>query len=180
MQFVKLLSGGDLRSIGKSNLIVSKVKNQNDFDELFKCLFHKDRIVVMRAADAIEKITVSNPLYLIKHKKKIIELSNIAKDKELKWHLALLISRLNYIGKYLNNVWNLLSEWATTKNESRIVRVNSMQALFELSKREKSLTQYFSMIITELEKENIPSINARIKSIRKQLVSEEISRQTPE
>ncbi len=74
----------------------------------------------------------------------------------------------------------MLSEWATTKNESRIVRVNSMQALFELSKRGKSLTQYFSMIITELETENIPSINARIKSIRKQLVSEEISRQTPE
>ena len=110
LQFVKLLSGGDLRSVGKSNSIVSKVKNQNDFDELFKCLFQKDRIVVMRAADTVEKLTVSNPLYLIKHKKKIMELSNIAKDKEFQWHLSLLIPRLNYTGKYLNNVWNLLSK----------------------------------------------------------------------
>lgn len=83
LKFVKLLSGGDLRSIGKSNSIVPKVKNQNDFDELFKCLFHKDRIVVMRAADAIEKITVSNPLYLIKHKKKIIELPISLRTKNL-------------------------------------------------------------------------------------------------
>jgi cobalamin biosynthesis protein CbiD len=94
-QFKKILSGGDLRSLGVCNSVISKIKNQNTFDELFKYLFHEDRLVVMRAADTIEKITNHNPQYLTKHKEEIIELCNVAKDKELKWHLALLIPRLH-------------------------------------------------------------------------------------
>jgi len=170
----KLLSGGDLRSIGKSNSVVSKIKNKNDFDELFKCLFHKDRIVVMRAADAIEKITISNPSYLLQQKKKILELCSTAKDKELKWHLALMVPRVprfKYADKARNNIWNLLSQWTTNKDESKIVRVNSLQGLYELSKQERELTQNLMLIFSELEKENIPSINARIKNIRKQLLA---------
>lgn len=61
MQLEKILAGGDLRSIGKSNSVAGKIKTQNDFDKLFECLFHKDRHVVMWAADAIEKITIHNP-----------------------------------------------------------------------------------------------------------------------
>src|SRR6185369_7114070 len=94
-EFEKILSGGDLRSIGNSNSVILKIKNQSDFDGLFKYLFHKDRIVVMRSADSIEKITINNPKYLTKHRKEIIGLCNVAKDKELKWHLALLLPRLN-------------------------------------------------------------------------------------
>ena len=169
MQFEKLLSGGDLRSIGKSDSIVSNIDNQDDFDGLFQCLFHNDRIVAMRAADAVEKITVSNPSYLRKHKMEIIELCNTAEYKELKWHLALLVPRLNYGGEDFDHIWNLLSKWATNKDESKIVRVNSLQGLFELSKQERGLAQNLDLIFTELERENIPSLNARIKNIRKQI-----------
>lgn len=82
--FEKILSGGDLRSIGKSNSIITEIKNQNDFDELFKYLFHEDRLFVMRAADTIEKITIIHPQYLANHKIEIFELCNVANDKELK------------------------------------------------------------------------------------------------
>ncbi len=164
VSFEKILSGGDLRSIGKSDSVVLKIQNQNDFDELFKCMFHKDRIVVMRAADTIEKITINNPTYLTKHKKKILELCNTAIDKELKWHLALLIPRLHLDRMELGKTWNTLTHWAEDKRESRIVRVNSIQGLFELSKQEKSLTQDLNLTLLELENENIPSINARIKN----------------
>lgn len=61
IKFERLLSGGDLRSIGNCNTVISKIKNQNDFDELIKFLFHNDRIVVMHTADAIEKISISHP-----------------------------------------------------------------------------------------------------------------------
>ena len=129
--FQKLLSGGDLRSIGNSNFIGSEVRGQNDFDELFKCLFHKDRIVVMRAADAIEKITINNPQFLAKHKIQIIELCNVSKDKELKWHLALMIPRLQLDTREFDKAWNTLTKWAKDKTNSRIVRVNSIQGLFK-------------------------------------------------
>ncbi len=164
--FVKILSGSDLRSIGKSNSIVSKIQNQIDFNALFEYLFHKDRIIVMRTADAIEKITIDNPKYLTNHKKKIIELCNIAKDKELKWHLALLIPRLTLDSKELGTTWNTLTMWAKDKTNSRIVRVNAIQGLFELMKHENELEKDFVLTLSELEKENIPSINARIRKLK--------------
>lgn len=128
--FEKILSGGDLRSIGKSNKLILKINNANDFDELFKYLYNVDRLVVMRAADTIERITIDNPQYLTKHKNEIIELCDAAKDKELKWHLALLIPRLNLNNREYEKAWVTLTIWARDKDNSRIVRVNSLQGLF--------------------------------------------------
>ena len=166
-QFEKILSGGDLRSLGVSNLVITKIKNQNTFDELFKYLFHEDRLVVMRAADTIEKITNRNPQFLTKHKEEIIELCDIAKNKELKWHLALLIPRLHLDNKEFGYAWNTLSNWAMDIANSRIVRVNSIQGLFEMMKQKGELEKDFSLTLSELEKEDIPSINARIRKLKK-------------
>jgi hypothetical protein len=166
IEFDKILSGDDLRSIGKSNAVILKVQTQSDFDTLFKCLFHKDRLVVMRAADAIEKITINNTQYLTTHKEEIIKLCNVAKDKELMWHLALLIPRLHLDNHEFGNVWDTLTKWAMDKKNSRIVRVNSIQGLFEMMKKENDLEKDFSLTLTELEKENIPSINARIRKLK--------------
>ena len=161
--FENLLSGGDLRSLGKSDSIVLKVRDQNNFDELFKFLFHKDSIVVMRAADAIEKITFRHPVYLTKYKNVILELCRFVKNKELKWHIALLIARLNLSGKETGMVWKILVSWATDKEESKIVRVNSIQALYEINRRNEKYSKRFKLLLTEIKEENIPSINARIR-----------------
>jgi len=61
------LKGGDLRSIGQTNEVVNEVKNQLDFDILFEGLYHQDRKIRMRTADAIEKITVLTPTFLASH-----------------------------------------------------------------------------------------------------------------
>ncbi len=167
--FVNLLSGGDLRSIGKSNSVVSLTVNQQDFDELFKLIFLDDQLLVMRAIDAIEKITLKHPNYLIKHKNEILNLSTVAHDKEFKWHLAQIIPRLSLTPHELTKAWKLLTNWALDKNNSRIVRVNSIQGLFEMLKENNELTQDFALTLTELEKEDIPSINARIRSIKNKI-----------
>ncbi|HUH33888.1 MAG TPA: hypothetical protein VLZ28_08030, partial [Daejeonella sp.] len=94
-QLEKMLAGNDLRSIGQVTLVIQTIKDQSDFDELFQSLFNPDRGIVMRAADAIEKITVNKHDYLVKHKEQILDLCRTAKDKELKWHLALLLPRVS-------------------------------------------------------------------------------------
>jgi hypothetical protein len=170
IQFDKLLSGGDLRSTGESNSVVLAVHDQNDFDKLFKCLFHKDRIVVMRAADATEKITVKHSPYLSKHKNALIELCHSAKNKELKWHLALLIPRLNLSHKEIGAARQILTDWASDKNESRIVRINSIQALYEICTKENRSIKSFENLLARIERENIPSINARIRNLNKAII----------
>lgn len=163
--FEKHLKGGDLRSIGKSNEIVKMVNTQNQFDELFQNLFHPDRRVVMRAADAIEKITLENPAYLKSHKNELVSLFAKAKEKELKWHLALLAPRNDFTRNELKKTWEILSSWATNMEESKIVRVNSIQALYHLSERDVSLRGELYLVVAQIKKENIPSLNARIKKL---------------
>lgn len=161
--------GGDLRSIGNVQEVITAIQNQEDFDQLFNLLFYKDRIVVMRAADAIEKITISNPGYLQNHYKQVINLCAMAQHKELLWHLALLLPRLPLEGNTFNTVWLILRQWVFDQHNSRIVRVNAIQGLFELTKLQGKNAKDFKFILQELEKENIPSINSRIRKIKKSL-----------
>ena len=166
-QFEDMLKGGDLRSIGEANKVMKEVTNQDDFDHLFKGLFHSDRKIVMRTADVIEKITVINPEFLKKHKLEILALCANAQHIELKWHLALLVSRLILTQKEFQNTWDLLTKWATDKNESKIVRVNSVQGLFNLLQQNQALLDEFNRTLSEIKKENIASLNARIKKLQK-------------
>lgn len=168
-RFEKLLSGGDLRSIGKNNSVIKKIKNQTDFDELFKYLFHANRIVVMRAADAIEKVTATNLNYLGTHKPEIFTLCSTAKNKELLWHLAQLIPRMSLSYEEFIKAWKMLSSWTFDKSNSRIVRVCAIQSLYDLSKQQQNLMTDLNTIMFEIEKENIPSLNARLRLIRKEI-----------
>jgi hypothetical protein len=132
----ELLKGGDLRSLGQSKLIVSQVSDQESFDKLFKQLFHKDRLVVMRAADVIEKITLKDCSFLVRHSSDLVKLTENATNKEL------------------------------NKKESRIVRVNALQGLFNLLQLNNELTQDFNLIVSTIIRENIPSILARLRKLK--------------
>ncbi len=163
--FDQYLSGGDLRSISKVDQLLSLIKTQYDFDELFQYLFSKDRLLVMRAADAIEKVTVNKPELLAKHKSEIIQFLKTEKNKEFKWHLALLMTRLDLSQTEFVEVWNKLFEWAVDKKESKIVRVNSFQSLFELAKINKEFENELNLLVSKIRSENIPSLNARLKKL---------------
>lgn len=171
-KFLDRLKGGDLRSIGEANKIVHMVVTQDDFDELFIGLSNPDRKVVMRTADAIEKLTHDNNFdFLQRHKKELLNYCQTAKDKELKWHLALITSRLSLTQKEIGYIWDIFTKWARDKKESKIVRVNSIQGLFNLLKQNQELSRDFSLTLTEIMKENIPSLNARIKKLKNSAVN---------
>lgn len=121
----------------------------------------------MRAADAIEKITVTHPLYLAKYAGHILQLCTTAGNKELQWHLAQLIPRLSLTGKTLTKAWDILKDWTMDNKNSRIVRVNSLQGLFDIAVKDLVYRKELLIMFSELEKENIPSLNARIKLLKK-------------
>lgn len=161
-----LLSGGDLRSIGNSNAVVLLTTSQHDFDMLFRLLFSHDRLVAMRCADAIEKITIKTPGYLVKHKTEILAICKKARDKELQWHLALILPRLALSGNEFKFAWKLLSAWATDTHESKIVRVNAITGLAALARKDSLLRARLYDILEKVGAENIPSLNARVVKIK--------------
>jgi hypothetical protein len=169
MKIAQMLSGGDLRSNASCALVVPKIVDQKKFDKLIELLHHRDRLVVMRVADAIEKITKDKPFYLSKHKAGLIELLHTAEDKELKWHMAQLMPRLPLNPVEFSWIWDTLVSWAKDASNSRLVRVSATQSLYLMALQHKELLKKFLLLAKRLEKDNIPSVNARIRNIRKEL-----------
>lgn len=167
--YEQLLNSGDLRGIEGVDVVIKMVQNQADFDTLFSCLKTRNRLIVERAADAIEKITRTNPDYLNKHKNTIIGYCRIAQNKELKWHLSQLLPRLLLDNSEFREMSQLLEEWARDRNESKICRVNALQSLFDLSVLHKKTQEHFILLLDVLENEDIPSLNARIRILRTKL-----------
>jgi hypothetical protein len=165
-QYEQSLGGGDLRSMGNSNKVSKSVHTQKDFDELMELLDHTDRKIVMRAADVIEKVTQRYKAYLKPRAKKILSLLS-AEHIELKWHVALLVGRIDLPYHSLGLIWNKLSESALDKTESKIVRVNAIQTLSGLCNSHREYNGLLQSLISAVSQENIPSINARIKKLKR-------------
>ena len=165
--FTTLLLGGDLRTLKKNSAVIQRVRDQDSFDELFVLMFHHERALAMRAADAVEKITATHPEYLELHRKQLLSLLKSADHKELKWHVAQLVSRITLSDKDREDVWHMLTYWALNSNESKIVRVNSLQGLFDISRQVPSLRKDFEKTLNSLEHELIPSLQARIRKLKK-------------
>lgn len=165
----KSLGGGDLHSKGASDEIAERIKDQEEFDHLFSFLHHNDKLVAMRAADALEKVTRKIPEFLSKHKDTVLAYCQKATNKDVLWHLAALVPRLILREPELAQAWDMLTVWARDKQNSRIVRVMSVQALFDLLTKKPELYQDFKLLLEDLEREQVPSLKARIRLIRKEL-----------
>ena len=77
-----------------------------------------------------------------------------------------MVSRVLLNKNEVGAIWKLLTNWATDKQESKIVRVNAIQALYNLLAQNQHLKQDFGSTLSEVEKEHISSLNARIKKLK--------------
>lgn len=166
--FAQLLLGKDRRRLNNSR-VVTAVHDQNSFDALFGLIFHHERPLVMRAADAVEKITRQDPEYLRPHKNQLLSILKSADHQELKWHVAQLILRLPLDPGETADVWHILTHWVLNPHESKIVRVNALQSLFDISTGHTDLKPDLIKTIGEIEHTMIPSIDARIRKLKKKL-----------
>lgn len=164
-KIISLISGGDLRQTRGVNVLISLISNQKDFDDLFE-IIGEDRLINMRIADALEKLSRNNPQWLNTHKLKILRLLSTYQEKEFLWHLVQMCSRVKWSKKEIKIVTTLLSNFLTDKNQSRIVRVSSLQALFELSMESPYIKSKLHLLANEILHENVPSLNARLKKLR--------------
>ena len=156
-----LLTGNDLRSIGKSNEVVQLVTNDPVlFGEVFDGIFHSNKVVRARCADAIEKVAVRFPEMIQKKKSVILKNLNKFEQKEVIWHIALIIGYLKLSPKELVKAFDILHKWLNTSN-SIIVKVACMQSLATHAMKNKKLIK---SVRDEIEKQMLtgaPAIKAR-------------------
>jgi len=159
-KILKKLAGGDRRSIGHSNEVVAEVLARPAlFRVLMEGLTSEDPLVCMRAADAMEKITVQRPELLRPHKSAVLEISGRARQQEVRWHMALLFPRMNLRAKERGVAANILFDYL--RDKSSIVKTCAMQGLAGLAAQDAALKAKILSLLRELTETGTPAMRAR-------------------
>ena len=90
------LSGGDRRSTGRADEVAADVlANPVWFGVVFEAMFDDNEVVRMRAADAVEKITIPAPELLQPFKANFLARLPGIQQQEVRWHAAQFLPRFS-------------------------------------------------------------------------------------
>ena len=160
----KLLSIGDLRTTGKSEEVVNQVLSKPElFDDVINAILVNNPGLRMRASDVAEKLTRSHPEWLKPYKRLFIKkISNIV-QKEVRWHTAQMLPRLDLTIKERKEVFNLLLTFL--EDESRIVKTFAMQALTDIAIQDDTYVSKVRDLVRRLTKNGTPAMRSRGKKL---------------
>lgn len=159
------LSGGDLRSIGKADEVISDVlKTPTLFSEVFKGMKHTHPLIRMRSADIVEKISKMHPEYLKPHKEELINEIAEIEQQEVRWHVALMFTYIELSDMDILKVIEKLLLWLNN-SKSKIVKVNSLEALAHIAAQDRSYKNKVLPILEEIAENSSPAMMARSKRL---------------
>lgn len=154
------LAGGDARGLGRSANVVAKVLADGRlFPVLMRGLESADPLVRMRAADAAEKITLVRPELLQPYKRKFLRMISTADRKEIRWHLAQTVPRLDLTKAERESAFRAIEGYLA--DSSSIVRTFAMQALVDLAGAFPALMKDAARHVRELIVTGTPAMRAR-------------------
>jgi hypothetical protein len=162
------LSGGDRRSIGRSNDIVEEIlKRPSLFRYLLEGMASDDAIVRMRAADVAEKVTARQPDLLQPHKNKLFTIAGSSDQQEVRWHAAMIIPRLKLTAKERAVAVDILFDYLS--DHSSIVKTFAMQGLATLVSADPRLREKIFPLLRELTEVGTPAMRARGRKLLQHL-----------
>jgi hypothetical protein len=157
---VRKLKEGDLRQKGKSEEVVADVlKKPQLFRHVVAGIVDTEPGVRMRASDAAEKITRSRPDLLQPYKEDFLNVFARIDQKEVRWHLAQILPRLELAKNERQQVFEILVSFLD--DDSRIVKTFAMQALADIAEMDRSYLPRVVRIVEGLMASGIPAIQSR-------------------
>jgi hypothetical protein len=154
-----ILQGGDRRSLGEANRVVTLVLGQpRRFPELLECLWCDDPVVRMRAADAAEKISAQRAELPHPFKAELLGRAGETSQQELRWHLALMIPRLPLAPTERKRAIALLKEFLSDR--SSIVKTCALQGLAELAQGIPELRSEVIGVMERASRTGTPAMKA--------------------
>jgi hypothetical protein len=150
------LTGGDRRSIGRSDEVVAAVlRDPSLFGVVFGGLWSSDALVRMRAADALEKITAKHPEWLQPYKEQLVRQVAQSREQEVRWHVAQMFPRVQANQEERAAMVAILLDYLD--DESKIVKTFAMQALADLAEQDAALRQNAIRVLEEQTRTGKPS-----------------------
>ena len=159
-----LLIIGDMRTTGKSEEVVGLVlSNPQLFKDVINAILVDDPGIRMRASDVAEKITRTHPEWLEPYKKLFLEVISTIDQKEVRWHTAQMLNRMQYTTIEQQKVFNLLMTFL--KDRSSIVKTFTMQALADLAIQNRTYLNQVQRLLYKLTQEGSPAMKTRGKKL---------------
>ncbi len=161
-RLLDLLRGGDLRSIGRVAEVVALAGDDPAaFDALFAAMFNDEPLVQMRAADAVEKISQQHPHLLHPHKAALLGELPSGLRQEVYWHIPLMLARVPLTDAERQRAWDQIVGILHSGGKSRILVVNCLQGLVDLSLQSGWQREEAAAIVREEMVEGSPAVQAR-------------------
>ena len=160
-----MLAGGDRRSIGRSGeAAMLALDGKIRLDTLFGAMFDEDATVRMRAADALEKVTVQRPEWLHPFKDELLARLPDVHQMEVRWHVAQILPRLNLSHEELRTqVIPVLMDYLKAK--SRIVQTFTLQTLADFAAADPSLRPKVRRLVEEASCTGSPAVRSRCRRL---------------
>jgi hypothetical protein len=162
-----MLQGKDRRSIGRSDEAVQLVlREPGYFPEIIRCLWNENSVVRLRAADAAEKVSRKRPRLLDRFKGELLGLLAETKQIEVRWHLGLIVPRLDLTAverqRAAKELWNYLDD------QSSIVKTFALQGLSDLARNEPGLRSEVRALLEESTRSGTAAMKARARRLLKE------------
>ncbi len=165
---LELLAGGDRRSLGRSDEVVAMVSaNPSLLPQLMEGLWSEDPVVRMRAADAIEKVTRDARELFQDFKAALLGLMAETTQKEVRWHLALMVPLLRLSARERDRAVSLLKGYLA--DDSSIVKTFALQGLADLARGCPELQAKIVEILREATRKGTAAMKARSRRLLTQL-----------
>jgi hypothetical protein len=159
-KLLKLLQGGDRRSIGAVPQVIERVDaDPSLFSLVFDGMADPDPLVSMRCADAVEKLTLGHPEWLAPYRRQLLTLASKAQTSELRWHMAQLLGRIELNKGERRRVVDILNEYLG--DASRIVKTFSMQTLADIAVKDRKLRDAIVERLETLTRTGSPAMRSR-------------------
>jgi hypothetical protein len=164
------LAGGTRTSLGRTNAVVAEVlAAPQKFPALLACLAEiddgdsdksaADAILLMRASDAIEKISRQRPEWLAPHKLDFLGLAGGTDQIEVRWHMAQILPRLPLTPRERVVAIDILFDYL--KDRSSIVKTHAMQGLADFAAHDPKLKSKILPLLEELTEIGTAAMRAR-------------------
>jgi HEAT repeat protein len=165
------LTGGDRRSIGRANEVVDDVLHSPHlFETLLGGLHDDNPLIRMRAADALEKISVRHPEWLVPFKNTLLRHLAQPEMREVRWHLVQMAPRLPLtICERLKTI-TLLKSFLS--DNSSILKTSAMQAIADLVGDDDQLRTETIHLLEKLIIVGSPAMKSRGRKLLKSLGAE--------
>jgi hypothetical protein len=168
MRIADALSGGDRRSIGRSNDVAAYVLGcRSAVPELVAALENENAVVRMRAADSLEKLSAKKPEWLNPFAGAILAAATHRDEQEICWHAAQILPRLDLDATQHQNAVSLLIGFLN--NNSRIVRTFALTGLVDLALHDQTLRDKVVPLVQSATTSGIPSLEARARKLLRRL-----------